>query len=287
MNKGGGPQTEEGKKISSRNSLKMGVYSKALVLPGESEADFRQIEEQFIHDFDPRDMAEIAMVRDLAILAWKKVRLENLELRFTLDRLARPLDLIEQRQFSLLGSEIGQDYLRSPSEYTLQYQQTLEHAAAFTVQMLQRHSVKALVEKDLEDLSKNCPILADHLVNEIGSSDYTNPIAKNVLRYTFINDEGDEESFLASVFKDALHYFENELKCFVSMDEIRRQSQALQDQRLMSLMENPQSSRAFDDVRRNLFRTLGELRKHQEWRRKLQAINLADQSKTVEEGGRG
>ena len=76
----GGSQTDEGKKIASQNALKTGAYSNTLILPGEDESQFRQIEDQFVRDFRPEDMAEIAMVRDLAVLAWKKIRLENLEL---------------------------------------------------------------------------------------------------------------------------------------------------------------------------------------------------------------
>ena len=284
--KSGGPKTEEGKKVTSRNALKTGAYSNTLILPGEDESEFRQMEEQFARDFDPRDMAEIAMVRDLAILAWKKVRLENLELRFILDRLARPLDFSEQHQFSFLNSKVAKDYLSTPSEYTIEYQQKLEQAAAFTQQMIHKLSANQLVEKDLEDLKKNCPILAEHLIGDIAEYEIFNPTAVKVLRYTITNGGGKEESFLAVVFKNSLQYFQSELKCFENMDEIRKQSKALQDQRLMALMENPKSSRAFDDLRRNFYRTLTELRKHQEWRHKMRAIDIADQSKTIEEGAK-
>jgi len=75
----GGPQTEEGKKATSRNALKTGAYSSLIILPGESEDDFRALEEQFISDFSPRDIAEAAMVRNLAVITWKKLRVEKLE----------------------------------------------------------------------------------------------------------------------------------------------------------------------------------------------------------------
>lgn len=75
-NRSGGPRTGEGKKISSSNSFKTGVYSNTLILPGEDESQFRQIEEQFARDFHPENMAEIAMVHDLAVLAWKRFALK-------------------------------------------------------------------------------------------------------------------------------------------------------------------------------------------------------------------
>ena len=92
----GAPQTDEGKKIASQNALKTGAYSNTLILPGEDESVFRQIAGQFIRDFRPDNMVEIAMVRDLAVLAWKKIRLENLEQRVALARLNAPLDYLEK-----------------------------------------------------------------------------------------------------------------------------------------------------------------------------------------------
>ena len=65
-NRSGGPRTDEGKKIASSNAVKTGAYSNTLILPGEDESQFRQIEDQFARDFRPEDMTEIAMVRDLA-----------------------------------------------------------------------------------------------------------------------------------------------------------------------------------------------------------------------------
>ena len=59
--------------------------------------------------------------------------------------------------------------------------------------------------------------------------------------------------------------------------------QVVKDKRLMELMENEKPSRAFDDLRRNFYRTLSELRKHQEWRRKMQVVDVA--SRNVNDSG--
>jgi len=75
----GGPKTEAGKAIASQNSLKTGVYSNIVVLPGEDESEFHLLENQFIKDFSPQDIAELTMVRELAVVVWKKLRLERLE----------------------------------------------------------------------------------------------------------------------------------------------------------------------------------------------------------------
>lgn len=64
----GGPQTDEGKKIASRNSLKTGTYSKLVVLPNESQQDFDQLVEQFQKDFYPKDAVEMMLVREMAVI---------------------------------------------------------------------------------------------------------------------------------------------------------------------------------------------------------------------------
>ena len=138
--KSGGPKTEEGKKVTSRNALKTGAYSNTLILPGEDENEFRQMEEQFARDFDPRDMAEMAMVRDLAVLAWKKVRLENVELRFTLDRLTRRLGYSEGCDFPILETEHAKNYLESPAKYNPKHTK-LTHNGLFVVYSTTIHTL--------------------------------------------------------------------------------------------------------------------------------------------------
>ena len=83
----GGPKTAEGKLASSRNSLKIGAYSKQEVLPGENHQELLELEQYFIEDFAPQGVTESALVHDLTVLAWKKLRLERLEYRQLLDKL--------------------------------------------------------------------------------------------------------------------------------------------------------------------------------------------------------
>src|SRR5215831_5608041 len=43
-----GPRSPEGKAVSSRNALKLGLYSQSDILPGEDPAEF----DQLLHDFE-------------------------------------------------------------------------------------------------------------------------------------------------------------------------------------------------------------------------------------------
>lgn len=75
----GGPRTEDGKQLASANSVKTDAYSSMVVLPNENEQDFLDLQNQFVADFMPEDIAELSMVQELASILWKKLRLEKLE----------------------------------------------------------------------------------------------------------------------------------------------------------------------------------------------------------------
>ncbi len=77
----GGPKTAVGKLASSRNAVKTGAYEVQALLPGESEEEFRELEQLFIDDFLPSGISEVSQVHALAVIVWKKLRLEKLESR--------------------------------------------------------------------------------------------------------------------------------------------------------------------------------------------------------------
>lgn len=77
----GGPKTAEGKLASSQNAIKTGAYAVQALLPGESEQEFRELEQLFIDDFVPVGISEAALVHSLTVIVWKKLRLEKLESR--------------------------------------------------------------------------------------------------------------------------------------------------------------------------------------------------------------
>jgi hypothetical protein len=83
----GGPKTSEGKLASSRNAIKTGAYAIQVLLPGESEEEFRELEQLFVDDFEPSGISEASQVHALAVIVWKKLRLEKLESRHIRDLL--------------------------------------------------------------------------------------------------------------------------------------------------------------------------------------------------------
>lgn len=270
-NRSGGPQTDEGKKIASQNALKTGAYSNTLILPGEDESQFRQIEDQFVRDFRPEDMAEIAMVRDLAVLAWKKIRLENLELRFILSRLNEPLSFLDKHDTKFLSSHQVESTLDQLCDYTSELKKEVDLAVSYAEQL----QVNGATAEDLESLEKSHPLIHKRLISEIEEFDFTHPTAKNVLEYEIENDDGQTELFWNYFLKVAIEDLNQIIWFCDHRADIEQELQAVKDKRLMELMQNEKPSRAFDDLRRNFYRTLSELRKHQEWKRKMQVVDVA------------
>ncbi len=251
-------------------------------MPGEDESQFRQIEDQFIKDFQPADMAEIAMVRDLAILAWKKLRLENLELRFTLCLLNEPLGFLDKHETKFLSSHRVESNLNRLASFTNELRSDAEQAIDYAEQL----QVKGATIEDLEGLEKSHPLIHKKLVEFINRYEFTNPTAKNVLRYEIENDDGEAELFWNYFLREVIEDLQQTIWFCDNRANIERELQAVKDRRLMELMQNERPSRAFDDLRRNFYRTLSELRKHQEWKRKTQVVDVTSRN-VVDSGEEG
>jgi hypothetical protein len=76
--RGTGPRSSEGKRISSRNAAKHGLLTKDIVVTSrgckEDQSEFDALLSEFRDCYRPRDTAEDFSVRELAISYWKSAR---------------------------------------------------------------------------------------------------------------------------------------------------------------------------------------------------------------------
>ena len=77
--KSSGPITPEGKAISAANSLRHGLTTKAIVLPGESAEDYKALLAAHIDRFQPADSVEMELVEAMAAARWRLRRVANIE----------------------------------------------------------------------------------------------------------------------------------------------------------------------------------------------------------------
>jgi len=265
----GGPQTDEGKKITSRNALKTGAYSQSVILPGEDESEYRELEEQFLRDFAPRDIAEGAMVRDLTILTWKKIRLDQLEHRAVIQAINKPLS----------NYDLGNLFLFRPEA-----QWVMGSLDLLTESYVEEQGVKVEVARQLlsapvspqilEGLKQNCRPLYVDIMQEADEYNFEN-LSHEALCAAVINDDGKQKNLLHFLLNRQVDNCNDIISTFENLDKIQAAIQENRDENLITLMKYDKTSRAREDLSRSFFRTLSELRKHQHWRYQRDAIDIS------------
>jgi hypothetical protein len=79
-----GPRTEPGKKRSSQNALKAGIFSRVILLKGESRSEYQSLLEGLWKSLQPEGKLEQVLVEKLATTLWRHQRLliaEGAEIR--------------------------------------------------------------------------------------------------------------------------------------------------------------------------------------------------------------
>ncbi len=66
-----GPRTSAGKKRSSRNALKSGIFSKAVLVGNESRSEYQSLLDGLREDLQPQGMLETMLVENLAAVIWR------------------------------------------------------------------------------------------------------------------------------------------------------------------------------------------------------------------------
>ena len=82
--RGRGPRTPQGKQKSKRNAQKHGIFSQAVLLKGESRADFDSMLSKLRDDLKPEGRVEEILVDKLAVILWRHRRViisEGAEIR--------------------------------------------------------------------------------------------------------------------------------------------------------------------------------------------------------------
>ena len=269
----GGPKSEEGKVAASRNALKAGVYSALVVIPGESEKDFRQMHDQFVADFFPRDIAEGAMVHDLAVLTWKRLRLERLEQAAFVRSLTKPIHYFEISSNNSVDVDEGHEWLindlsRLTDTFIADHRRHLAY--------LEPLSDLGISKDEFYALPAAQPSLYRYVVDlavEHFSLD-AEPSAEEIAVTTISTESYGREAFVGFALRQAR--VDAEQVCWVArqLDAIKSAVTELKEKRLLELMKNQGVMRAHDDLSRAFYRTLSELRRQQTWRQKIGAIDV-------------
>lgn len=275
----GGPKSLEGKAVSSRNAVKTGSYSAQIALSAEEEADFKAFEDEFMNDFEPQGVVESSMVHELAVLAWKKLRLERVEHQLMRDQLKSPItpqEYIDAGFEGKGGAEFALNQLdRMDNQLVAKHTRDLELARSIKKD---RHN-----ESVLQSLDQDHPDFYVRLQKVVRQIDRGQQ--QIIVAWTGIDN--DKPSYKTkrsaadippSILSEALDQVIEESEAVIHVSKNIEYIQGLKskilDKRLMAMMESATSHRVHEDLGRLFSRRLKELREQQSWRLKRDIIDV-------------
>jgi hypothetical protein len=74
-----GPITEQGRKKSSMNALKLGLTARTVVFPNENHDEYDAVLDSYIQHLQPTDPVEMDLVVEMVNAKWQQRRLNNTE----------------------------------------------------------------------------------------------------------------------------------------------------------------------------------------------------------------
>ncbi len=106
--RGGGPKTPEGKKRSSSNAIKHGVFSKSPVIGDESDEDWLEHLAGMRESLKPQGRNEELIVYQLALNLWQRLREDRWETE-TLQRQVEDVNRITRKRFDPEMMDLPED----------------------------------------------------------------------------------------------------------------------------------------------------------------------------------
>ena len=267
----GGPKTEAGKMASAKNAIKTGAYSSLIILPGESENDFKELEEQFFRDFSPEDAVAATMVHNLTVLTWKKLRAQKIEHAGLVRVLATKFDITDFLRVSFpvdvsnpgpvltvveAMTEAVEDELRVAFGYCDQFIKAIPNAQELQLMRQQSPLLFEYLESKASSEIKDCSFWPSTKVTN--SRGQISPFIKYHCE-TFLSD--NDIPVIA-------------VKHAVRLREIIKE---IKEARLLKFIQESSIQRVHDDLDRAFYRTLSELRKHQHWRQERNTVDVTSE----------
>lgn len=269
IRRSGGPKTPEGKLASTRNAIKTGAYTLQTLLPGESEQEFRELEQLFIDDFAPSGIAEAALVHSLVVTIWKKLRLEKLESRHI-------HDLLDQfPRFSEFNAVGFDEYPQAAKEWVNQPEKISSlnldqiQGGYWTLKSLNKSHFD---EDEMEAFKKDLPAIfkrLQDLLSDLGIKDLS-ILGMVGTRY----HHGAQTRPIEDMGDKLIEQLQGEIWAIQNQEQLLKVRQQIRDKRLVEFLNLNRSQRVSDDLDRAYFKTLDELRKQKDWRRRQEVVDV-------------
>ncbi len=272
----GGPRTAAGRQAVAGNALRTGAYAAQVVLPGEDPAHFQELEQQFLNDFAPADVAQSALVHQLAVITWKKLRLDRIEHSHFLGLIYRPFLQLELEPVEHLLPPMGALHWVNDTRHHTPAERDAILAA---LQCATSHCTVpegGYPASTVARIQAEAPFLYRHLQLEAG--EYNSPIAEaDWLSGEVTDAEGNDGIFLTLSCASFCRVYAGWHWLLHHREAAEQALRQLQERRIFISMQQSSVGRIHDDLDRAFQRTLGELRRQQNWRRDRATLTLVPQ----------
>jgi len=242
------------------------MYSPSVVLPSESEFEFNALKQEFIDEHSPRDTVQLMLVHDLAVLVWKKRRLESLESRMISSRIADPISSEElQDELMFYFPKDREWILDLLSALTEEFAAIHQHRRDYAQKMIRLFQI--LRADDLERMKTECPSLDEFIQNR---ADYrmlsphmrTSEGLINTM-FSLTGSGKDDQSFLLMELYGAMDESKQILWGYEHLAEIQRGIEKIRDKRHMQMNYRSNTHRLYGELGKSMARTCSELSRHQ------------------------
>ena len=272
----GGPKTSSGRLNASKNALKTGAYSSMIVLPGESEEDFEKLHEQFMNDFMPSDVAESAMVYELAGLTWKKLRIEKLEHAAFIRSINLNITIKDMASEGVEIDKYHEKYLKELN--TLSKNKEIFELNRDCLNYLNKISKGYISPQDILNLEKTMPFVYDSIIYiaaevlDIEKSEVDFSVLKDSMVH--LPGKNKPEMLYKAVFRGVKKIFESLVWVENNLDKVKAVVANIKEAKLLQAIQEQGLMRSNDDLSRSFFRVLNELRRHQSWRKDMNTVDI-------------
>ena len=270
----GGPQTAAGRKAVAGNALRTGAYAAQVVLPGEDPAHFQELEQQFLHDFAPADVAQSALVHQLAVIIWKKLRLDRIEHSNFLGFMHREFLQLELAPVAHLLPPVGAlAWVNAMRHHSVAERDAIATALQLAI-TLSAVPAGGYPTDTLAHIQAQAPRLYQHL--RLHAAEFNQPIPESDWLTTEVcGDDAQDVVFLAHGCASFCEVHDAGQWLLHHREEAEAAIRQLQEKRILMAMTQSGLNRIHDDLDRAFQRTLGELRRQQNWRRDRATVTVA------------
>lgn len=246
-----------------------------IVLPNESQEEFDQLVEQFQKDFYPKDAVKMMLVNEMAVITWKKLRLEKLERDYCTRQLEAQISLEE-------FLSINPQFTDKTNQFWINtggIKETAAERLTKIIDYIKPFRCRNMTVSQLKYIKTNFDSVYSWIlttyeqITPLASGEPT--LAELVAKK--VRQNNVSESYLVPYcVEKMLEHFEAGLQCVKFSGQIEDGIIQIRQERLLKMIQLGEVQRASDDLNRAMIRTVGEYRKHHEWRIQNRTQQLPD-----------